>query len=459
MLRQDINIQQRQILIPQLQQSLKILQLSNVELIEEIKNEVLENPFLEEVEVSPLERLEDLKKERDLEKVIHDLEEEAAISGTLKNPDNIVRESQGIEWLASEEDTLYHYLLHQLQLLSLSEKEFLIGRLLLERITPNGYLEGDLESIAEIVKEEVKAVEEVLQKIQNFEPPGIGARNLEENLLIQANYLGILDQNLEQIIKSYLLSIQKGEYKKIALGLNISQERVLDYISQIKTLEPKPTRLYGRANPLYLVPDVIITKQDSSYLIELYNDWLPPLQISSYYTFLLKKEDIQKEIRSYLIERLKKAKWFLRSIDQRQQTILAIAEAIFSYQREFLEDGPDKLKALKMESIANSLGVHLSTVSRAVANKYLQTPLGFFSFKYFFAGGKENASGEKVSKVGIKEILKKIIDQEEKDAPLKDEEIIGKLKEQGFKLARRTIAKYREELGVLPSNLRKKRSG
>ncbi|MDI6785848.1 MAG: RNA polymerase factor sigma-54 [bacterium] len=457
MLKQKIGVSQKQVLIPQLHQSLKILQLSNMDLIEEIKSEIIENPFLEEAEKSNIEREKDLKEEINFEESRQDIVDTSEIYSALKNPETTIQNYRGMEWIASKEATIYDYLLHQLQLISLSEKEYFIGKLLIEKINTDGYLDCCLKCIAEIVKDDVKIVEKVLQKIQKFEPPGIAARNLKETLLIQAEYLEILDSNLKQIIEKYLLNIQKNEYKKIAQDLNISQEEVLDYINQIKTLEPKPARLYGNIPILYVLPDVVIRKHEDQYVIELCNDWLPTLRISSYYTNLLKNRNIQKDIRAYLIERLRKAKWFMKCIDQRQQTILVITNVVFKHQRDFLDYGPDKLKTLRMEDIANSLGIHLSTVSRAISNKYIQTPIGLFSFKYFFAVGKEGISGKNVSRVSIKEKLKQIINEEEKKSPLIDEEIVDEFKRQGFQIARRTIAKYRNELCILPSNLRKEK--
>lgn len=457
MLRQKIDIKQKQVLVPQLRQSLKILQLSNMDLLEEIRSEIIENPFLEEAEESNLEKARNLKEEVSFEEKRQDIEEDSEIYRALKNPEAITSDYHGIDWIASGEATIYDHLLHQLQLISLSEEEYLIGKLLIEKVNDEGYLNCCLKCIAKIVNVEVKEVERILQKIQKFEPPGIAARNLKETLLIQAEYLEILDENLKQIIEKHLFHIQKGEYKKIAQDLNISQEKVLDYINQIKTLEPKPTRLYGKIPTLYIIPDVIIRKYEDQYVSELYNDWLPTLRIGTYYTNLLKDPNIQRDIKTYLMERLRKAKWFMKCIDQRQQTILAISNAIFKHQRDFLEYGPDKLKVLRMEDIAYSLGIHLSTVSRAISNKYVQTPVGLFNFKYFFVGGREDLSGKNVSKVSIMERLKKIIDQEDKKSPLSDEEIVTEFRKQGFQIARRTITKYRKELCLLPSNLRKEK--
>lgn len=457
MLKQTIGVRQKQVLIPQLHQSLKILQLSNIDLLEEIKSEIIENPFLEEVEESNLERERSLKEKISFEEKRQDIEEGSEIYSALKNPTAATSDYHGIDGIASEEATIYDHLLHQLQLISLSEKEYLIGKLLLEKINDEGYLNCCLKCVAKIVNVKVKEVEKILREIQKFEPPGIAARNLEEALLIQAEYLGILDENLRQIIEKHLVHIQKGEYKKIAQDLSISQEEVLDYLNQIKTLEPKPTRLYGKISTLYIIPDVIIKKYEEQYIIELCSDWLPTLRIGAYYTNLLKDQNTQKDIKTYLMERLRKAKWFIKCIDQRQQTILAISNAVFKHQRDFLEYGADKLKALRMEDIAHSLGIHLSTVSRAISNKYVQTPVGLFSFKYFFVGGKEDLSGRNVSKVSVMEKLKKIIEQEDKKAPLSDEEIVTEFKNQGLQIARRTIAKYRDKLRILPSNLRKEK--
>jgi RNA polymerase sigma-54 factor len=456
MLKQRQITTQKQILVPQLHQSLKILQFSNLELLEEIKSEIIENPFLEEIEESNLEKMESQRKE-EIDKSRQEIEESFEIYSHLKNPLKEDLEFRSLEWVPSQRMTLYDHLIHQLQLVPLSEKEYLIGKLLIEKINSDGYLECCLQCISKIVKEDIKTVEKVLKEIQKFEPPGIGALNLEETLLIQAEHLEILDENLEKMIKDHLNNIQKADYKKIAHELDISIEQVLDYVSQIKSLEPKPARLFGDVTAHYIIPDVIIRKYEEDYKIELYNDWLPTIIISPYYLNLLKSSQMQKEIKVYLVERLRKAKWFLKCIDQRQQTILAIAKAIFAHQTEFLEYGPKKLKALKMENIANSLGIHLSTVSRAISNKYIQTPVGLYSFKYFFAGGKEDRSGSKVSKQGIKERLKKMVEEEDKKNPLSDEEIASLFQKEGFRIARRTIAKYRDELKILPSNLRRER--
>jgi RNA polymerase sigma-54 factor len=302
---------------------------------------------------------------------------------------------------------------------------------------------------------EPEVVEEILEEIQKFDPPGIGARNLQEALQIQMEHLGLEDTYLKTMIQYHLGDVQRKRYDRISKALGIELERVYSLLKKLSTLEPKPARLYERGEPHYILPDIIVSKVDEKFIVELNDErWIPTLRISSYYKKLVSEGD--KEIRSYIKERIRSALWFVKCIEQRKEILLRIAEVIFAWQHDFLIRGPEGLKPLTLKDVADIVKLHPATVSRATSRKFAQTPWGTFPLRYFFAGGVNNGNDKAISTQTVKQKIKELIAEENPSKPLSDDKIAKVLSESGISIARRTVSKYREQLGILPSNLRKK---
>lgn len=435
---------------PKMQQSIKILQLPVLQLIHRIETELCENPFLE-IDEGPIE-------DGDIEEETHPLWE----------IDDEVDWNTHLEGMGEEEDasdyentlcekiSLRDYLSSQLRLLSLNEREIRIGETIIDAIDDDGYLRSSIQSIADVCGANPEEVERILGYIQEFEPVGIGARDLSEALLIQARYLGWDEgDDIFKLINHHLSDIQSKDYIKIGRAMGLGIDDVKRLIERLKILEPKPARLYNRKeNPPYISPDIIVRSVDGRFIVELNEVSVPRLKLSPYYKEILKRGD--EGAVSYLKERMDSAAWFLRCIEERRKTLLSIAEEIFRRQANFLKDGPSSLQPLRMQDIADVLGINESTVSRAASNKYVQTPWGIFPLKFFFTGGLSTEWGEIVSSGQIKERIRAIIKGESPDAPLTDEEITSRLNHEGFKVSRRTVTKYRIGMGIPPSKVRRR---
>jgi RNA polymerase sigma-54 factor len=446
---------QQQILAPFLREELKILQLQNLQLLDRIDIELLENPALEEE--GP--RLESISTSLGKQESTYPSEEinwEEFFEDGKKYFERAFYNTE-IEYeipIASEKPTLTQALLNQLQLEHISHKERIIGELLISYIDENdGYFKGDLKEIAEISHASISEIEHVLSIIQTFEPPGVGARNLIECLNIQIQELGLTDSKLKDIINNYLEDVRKGNFEFISKELNITTEYVLQLVGFLKRLEPKPARVYSSQKTRYVIPDIIVNREGE---ITLNNLLVPNLKISSYCQSLLKNNNLTKEERKYIKDKLNKAIEFMKALENRNNTLYSICDAIFKRQKRFLTEGDAGLAPLTLSNISEAVKMHESTISRSISNKYVKTPLGTFPLKYFFVSGIKDKSGVKVSSVSIKRKIKEIISNENKK-PLSDSEIVDKLKEYGISIARRTVAKYREELGIPPVSRRKEK--
>jgi RNA polymerase sigma-54 factor len=444
-MKQTIELAQKQILrlTPALQISLKILQLPLLQLLYRIEEELTENPLLEKDEES----------QEDETFISEKVDDEVDWNSQLEGMEE---EDLNYEGTIPYKISLREYLLSQLYLLKLNRKEREIGEAIIDGINEDGYLVLQVSSIAKMYKVKTEEVEKILSYIQEFEPVGIGARDLKEALMIQAKYLGWDENgNLFKLIRDHLEDIQSKNYTKIEKLLGIGVEEVKKLAEKLKILEPKPGRLYYNEDPSYIIPDVIVRSVDENFIVELNDTWIPKLRISPYYRELLKGEK-DKEVLSYIKEKLEAASWFLKCIEERRRTILCVAEEIFKRQTYFLKSGPSYLQPLKMQDVASTLRINESTVSRAVSNKYAQTPWGIFPLKFFFSTALPTNGDGMASSHRIKERIKALIKEESPKAPLTDQEIVLRLNAEGFKVARRTVAKYRVAMGILPSNLRRR---
>jgi len=342
-------------------------------------------------------------------------------------------------------------------MIKLSGKERTIGEYLIENLDKNGYLETDLEEIAQIKKADLRETQKLLKLIQGFEPYGVGARSLSECLLIQLNSIKDKQNSIAKaIVKKYLGELKKKKYSLIAKNLKISVDEVKEAVKDILCLEPKPGRSFGNVRDAQTVsPDVFLIPAKDGYQIKLNDDELPELRISSKYKQLLSDKKTSQETKKFLKERLEAALWLIKSVAKRHDTIRRIAETIVEIQKKALDEGHEHLKPLKLKDVADRCNLHISTVSRAVSEKYIETPNGYFRLKDFFSGEFKSEMDSSYSSENLKSEIKKLIDSEDKNNPLTDKDIAETLNKKEMKINRRTIVKYRDQLKIPPSYLRK----
>ncbi len=473
----DLRLSQKLALTPALQQAIKLLQLTIPELQQEIKNELMENPLLEEVRdvdeiskednKSDADRGVDLLHEQELnvEEFFRDYFEEQYVP---KNRNKEFYDSEiNYENFISKKQSLKEYLEWQANINIEDEKIMIIVKQIIPYIDDNGYLKipfdvskeysDILDFLSDELNQERKLIEKAIKEIHKFDPTGVGATSVEECLWLQCEYLGLgEDETLKSLIFNHLQDIASGNYETISRSLGIEMQKVEDYINFIKKLEPKPGRKYSSEVTNYIVPDVLVYKIDNEYFVELNEDGIPGLRVNKRYAEMLKNRDrVEKETEKYIKDKLKAALWLIKSVHNRQKTILKVARQIVEKQRDFFDFGIEYMKPLTLKDIADELGIHESTVARVVKNKYMQTPRGMFELKYFFSSKISTSSGIDVSAMAVKEKIKRIIESENKKKPYSDSEIVKILRSQGIKIARRTVAKYREEMGIESSSKRK----
>ena len=464
-IKQQLRLTQQLIMTPQLQQALKILQMPRLELTNAIQIELRENPVLEEVLGLPEEEWEgplagaqevfafSPSKEIPLEKIPWDYNTTPYYEVPQYEDDE---DRPSLEQTLSQPSNLTDYLIWQLRLTDLDDQDKKIGMLIIGNLDEHGYLQADLDSIAIECNAPLEKVESVLKKIQEFDPPGIGARDLRECLLIQVRHMGMEGGLAERIIRDHLKDLEGNRLQQISRTLGVTLEEVVEAVEWIRGLEPKPGRLYGSEEVQYITPDVYVFKFQDDYVIVLNDDGLPKLRLSPFYVRSLNNKDLPKEARNYIQEKMRSAIWLIKSIHQRQKTIYKVTESIMKFQREFLDKGMDYLKPLVLKDVAIDTGLSESTISRVVTNKYVHTPQGLYELKFFFNSSIPKADGEAVASQSVKEQIRRLIQKEDPRNPLSDQEIVEILFKRGINIARRTVAKYRMELGILPSNRRRK---
>jgi len=454
-----LQVKLRQTIAPQLIQSLKLLQMPILKLEQLLRQELSVNPLLEEVET-----LEDIETPPS--------EEETEIDPQLGKIDwgEYLGEESEFRVKAEKEEqeekkerptvvekTLWEYLMEQLNFNKLSEDEHRIGEYIIGNIDENGYLSCSLEEIIEALKVDPEVAKKVLKLIQSFDPLGVGARDLRESLLIQLKERGLEQSLAYRIVDQYLNELDKKSLTQLARSSGTEFEEVQKAMDVIRTLSPKPAagRFVNAAFPL--VPDLIVEKVGNEFLVFHNDKNVPRMRINPAYKGLLKKDSLtSSEAKDYVKKKLEQARWLLNAINQRRSTMVNVMGSIIEEQKEFFEKGPEYLKPLTMEAIANRVNMNVATVSRVSNDKYVQTPHGLFEIRYFFNSGLTKDDGQEISKRHIKSMLEQIIKEEDPGSPLSDREIYTLLKEKGINLARRTVTKYREELKILPARFRKR---
>ncbi len=511
---QDLRLRQQLVMTPQLQQAIKILQLSLPELEAIVQSELEQNPMLEPLDQSPAEAAsesempdpeaasgsdgEPLPPETDgalgansdddwetgsreektaapsVETEARDAALEIKQLNSLEKVDwreyletysNNWQESapsdsaddhrSALENTPLRRSSLEDHMMWQLRLSSLNETDQQIGATIIYNLNEDGYLETPVDELAAQLEVPSAEVERVLARVQRFDPPGVAARDLRECLLAQLLNLGMEESLAARIVKNHLDLLEKHRYAEIAKVLGVPVETVGQSAKVISVLEPKPGRDYGGTEPTYVVPDVYIQKVGEDYVVTLNRDAVPRLRLAGYYQRVLNDVDVAAETREYLQERLRSARWLVKSIYQRQQTIFKVATSIVKFQRAFFDHGISLLRPLVLKDVAEDIGMHESTISRATANKYAHTPQGIYELKFFFTSGVKGAGGEDVSAETVKEKIRAMVTAETPLSPLSDQAIAEMLRVKQINIARRTVAKYRQAMGIPPSANRK----
>jgi RNA polymerase sigma-54 factor len=491
-LKQQLKLSQQLVMTPQLQQAIKLLQLSRLELVDLIREEVEQNPLLEETAEQSVEELR-ADAPAPLEDEAPPAEPAAEnkvseVQGKNEGADDIDWESflkdtgdigasyapperpsgddlPSFENVLTKKTSLVDHLMWQLSLSDLGPEDRYIATLIIGNVNDDGYLDVVEEPLGDIAEQarrdtgdaaiDEARVEGVLRRVHKFDPVGVGARDLKECLLLQARFHGMDDEVVTGIIEHHLHNLEKRNYQAISKELHASIEDVIDAVKFITELEPRPGRLYLTEEPHYITPDIYVYKVGDEYTIVLNEDGIPKLRISNFYRNALQggTAGVAKE---YIQDKLRSGVWLIRSIYQRQRTIYRVMESILKFQREFFDKGVAHLRPLILRDVAEDIGMHESTISRVTSNKYVHTPQGIFELKYFFNSGINRMDGGEVASESVKQKIKELVAQEDAKHPSSDQRIVELLKAQNIDIARRTVAKYREMLGILPSSRRKK---
>ena len=472
--RLELKLSQKLILTPQLQQSIRLLQLPLLELTQDINQELMNNPLLEE----SAERDAESKNEQP------GMEEEAfpKPSDDTEAPlekifgfttDNYFeeRESDGRDFGyfndGAEETTspfernrsrtdLYEHLLWQLRLSNIPESVGRTAEIIINNLNDYGYLQASLDEITELANVDMETAVKALRFVQGLDPSGVGARNLQECLLLQLDSLNLKGTLVENILTDGFSELEGKKYKQLAAKFKTSIDEILAAVKIIEGLEPRPGRNFSSDEPVHIIPDVYVEESEGKFIITLNDEGVPRLRLSNYYRKLLtNRKSLGPEEKQFLDEKLRSAIWLLKSLDQRNRTIYKVTASILKFQEDFFRKGRKYLKPLNLKDVAEDLGLHESTISRVTSNKYIQCPQGLLSFRYFFSNAVATASGDMSSSI-VKDIIKQIVSEEDPQKPLNDQKIVEILKSKGISIARRTTAKYREEVKI-PSHLKRKK--
>jgi RNA polymerase sigma-54 factor len=471
-LRQQLKLTQQLIMTPQLQMAIKLLQLSRLELMDTIRRELEENPVLEEVpdtgaeeqlsetpepppaEVSP-------NQEVTIQEKIHDDIDWTGFLEDFSTPSRVAHESEDreapkYEAFVTRKESLNDHLLWQFLMTKPPREDEEAASLIIGNLNRDGYLVPPLEEIAANNQIPIEHLERVLALLQTFDPVGVCARNLRECLLIQARYLGFDGTIVTEIISEHLPNLEKKNYKAICKALKTDMDEVVSAIGVIKGMEPRPGRQFSEDPPQYIIPDIYVHKVDNEFVIVLNDDGLPKLRVNS----LFKRpggrgKRLPSEAQDYIQDKMRSAAWLIKSIHQRQKTIYRVMESILRFQRDFFEKGIAFMRPMVLRDVAQDIGMHESTISRVTTNKYAHTPQGIFELKYFFNSSIQRDEGGAIASASVMEKIRKLIAAEDPKRPYSDDKIARILKQDNINIARRTVAKYREMMRVLPSNKRK----
>jgi len=472
-LRQELKLTQQLIMTPQLQMAIKLLQLTRLELLNAINQELEENPTLEE-EIHEIGVEEELDKETEEkaadppdakevtieEKIRDDMDwsnyiDEYSSSGRTHS-ETEKKDSPNFESFVARKESLREHLLWQLLMTSPTEDEEKIGSIIAGNLNKDGYLDASVEDIVRMSGIDTEKVEEILLLMQTFDPIGVCARDLSECLLIQARHFDLDDTIVTQIIKQHLNHLENKNYGAVAKSLKANIEDVISAINVIKGLEPRPGRPFTDEEPQYINPDVFVYKVENEFIIWVNDDGMPRLHVNNFYKNAIRDgKRFSSEAKDYVQEKIRSATWLIRSIHQRQKTIYRVMESILKFQWGFFEKGISYLKPMVLRDVAEDIGMHESTISRVTTNKYAHTPRGIFELKYFFNSSIHRFNGEAIASASVQDKIRQIIESEDPKRPYSDDKISQLLKEENISIARRTVAKYREIMRVLPSNKRK----
>jgi len=480
---------QRVVMTPLLQQAIQLLQLSTLELEQVVRKELEENPLLEEIpaenpetaeataaststtdpsapaEAPPApeapeqpsketssvdgERADDLPF--DLSSAIFDDHGDERTPVSMEERDELPFENLG-----RSDTSLTEHLMEQLRLSGADKGVLRIGEAIIGNLDEDGYLRADVGEIAAGMGCSAEAVEAALKRIQVFDPPGVAARSVQECLLLQLTADAEPDPVSVEIVEKHFEDLERRRYAEIARVLKQPLERVMESIEEIQSLEPKPGRRFSTNDSRYVVPDVTIQKVGEDYVVILNEEGIPRLRVNSLYRSLLRRSG--DEAKQYVEQKLRSAVWLIKSVEQRQRTLRKVAQSLVNFQRDFLDKGLPYLRPLALRDVGDDISMHESTISRVTTNKYVQTPQGLFELKFFFHSGIASENGSMVSSVSVKKTIRDMVSGEDNGKPLSDQEIAQALQGQGLTIARRTVAKYREELGILPSHQRRLQS-
>ncbi|MDR3135716.1 MAG: RNA polymerase factor sigma-54 [Deltaproteobacteria bacterium] len=487
----ELNITQKQsqvmIMTPQLQYAIKLLQLNQMELTEEIYQEMMENPLLD---LTPPGDSAEAKAETSLsdpnydqtpeaqpepnqfaeasgeteQKIVEEFDWENYFGEYSSSPSTTLgtgshetpEEQASFDTFTASKTSLSDHLTWQWRFSAISPDDFKRGEEIIGNINDDGYLAATTQELAGLCDSTLAEVEDTLSRVQELDPAGVAARDLSECLFLQLRRIGQENSLAAEICKSHLKLLEKKDLPGLCKALNCEKEEVTAAIEALRSLDPRPARAYSITDPIYVIPDVFISKVGDEYVITLNDDGLPRLKFNKAYRRMLTDKTASDETRKYLKEKLKGAQNLIRGINQRQKTIYRVTEAIFKFQEDFLEKGVDYLKPLVLRDVAERLSCHESTISRVTTNKYVGTPRGVFELKYFFDNSISRFQGDSLSSESVKNRIKQIINGEDPTKPLSDQRIVEILQGSNIDIARRTVAKYRELLGLGSSSERKR---
>lgn len=459
---------QKLIITPELKLAITLLQYSSLELQDHIQEELLNNPVLEIQEVREAEKEEEsepeiteapeqtAKDDFPWEEYFRDMDFETTSHsyGVAKD----LSEHPSIENCAGTCRTMLEDLLEQLRMLQLTTRQYSTAAFLAGNLDHNGYLQGEIEDLAGSLGASVNEIEKGLGILQKLEPTGIGCRNLQECLLLQLNKIDNPPPLALEIVRNYLPAVADGRYRYISARLGCDEQNIEEAVDFIRTLNPKPGSVFGEGEETrYIVPDVIVEKVDDQYVIMANDSNIPQLMISPFYRKMLKNDSNDEQLSAFVKNKIEKAYWLIRSIEQRRLTLFKVSQQIVDIQKPFLDYGIKNLKPLTLKEVALNVGVHESTVSRATANKYIQTPRGLFPLKFFFSSGLTGLGGIDYSSHSIKTHIREIIEAEDPEKPLSDQSLAEVLQQKGISISRRTVAKYREEISI-PASYKRSRA-
>jgi RNA polymerase sigma-54 factor len=491
-LKQQVKLSQQLVMTPQLQQAIKLLQLSRLELVNTVQQELVENPLLEqtaeedngdaaseyeESEAEPLETAETAVAEEvaraesgeepepsdgevsepTAEDIVGDVDWDSYMESRPQTSLAREEERPPIEDTTAPRESLSEHLMWQLGFAELAEAEKALGAEIIGNLNDDGYLEEDLETLAESQAQTLETATKVLERIQAFDPVGVATRSLAECLLVQCRIAHIEDPLVLKIISGHLDLLQRRDLRGIARIEEMTIEEVAAAADVIASLEPRPGRRFAEEEPIYITPDIFVYKLGDEYHVVLNEDGMPKLRVSSAYRHVLqRKSDSTKETREYVRDKLRSAVWLIKSIHQRQRTIVKVMQSILRFQREFFDKGTEFLRPLNLRDVADDIGMHESTVSRVTTAKYVQTPHGIFELKYFFNSSIQTSDGDAIASESVKEKIRDLIRNEDSRKPFSDQRVAELLSDVNIKIARRTVTKYRESMRILSSTRRRK---